>query len=200
VPVGTIGNGTVVTVPYIPVGVPTTYAVTAIYAVTGEAGLVGYEETPVQTSGSGIVTPTLPIDTTGDQSNGGVSDNNVQVNGKVGFNQSGADFSHVVFSFTTNPGINTYIVDVSNVPNFAKKVTLTVPMATTTGGQTITTTTTNLRTAFPGATELYYRIGDRNSIDSPGPVRNDAINPNPDLWGTSRATYVYSATAWFFGS
>jgi hypothetical protein len=187
------------TAPALTPGSSTYYSVTAVYTITlyndGNTE-TGYEETPLQTSQSGTVTPTIPIDTTGTY-------NAIKINGTAlaaGTPTTTVNLDNFVMSFTTNPGIDTYVVDLSTNSNFTNKVELPISGLATNVGYAVATSAVNLlkETSLglkSGQLEtIYFRIGDRYSGDNPGPIVNKTSSPNPD------GNYAYSAVWYFQGT
>ena len=84
----------------------------------------------------------------------------------------------VLFSWTSVPGANKYVVEISTSSNFGSSGSIRVP----TGGrietlQTPTVSTDgpiNISNIFSGTRTLYWRVGAANSGDIPGPVPDAA--------------------------
>ncbi|HXH60192.1 MAG TPA: hypothetical protein VNI20_02415, partial [Fimbriimonadaceae bacterium] len=83
-----------------------------------------------------------------------------------------------------------YVIQLSTDPSFpgnSQTVTLTPFLdLVTQGGQTVSSPTIDTSTFFPGAPQVYWRVGARNIDDSPGPV--------PDASGQR---YVFSGPSLF---
>ena len=170
---------------------------TAVYQITvptATGPVQGFEETPVQSAQSGDATPLLPVDVTG-------KGNDVSINGAQAFGNgiTGVTLSNVVLSFETSYGPTVYICDISDTFNFKKKITLGPINTSTQAGIQEAFGQVNLKADFPNATQLYYRFGSRYASDSPGPIVDPAIYPNPTPY-SGGGTYVYSLTNTLRGS
>jgi hypothetical protein len=207
--IGTLSGSGQLDVPSLQLGQTTNYVVSAIYQVTDTiqttGSVAGYEETALNSGGTGEMTPMIPVDSTGGDSLLDIAYDGGSKHTMPG--ATGVDLTNFTVSFLNQAGANVYIIDFSTDPNFRNKVSVSFgsTVASAGGTQTISNTIPiNLKTLFKsgtfsgGSTKIYYRIGQRNSIDSPGPYRNDAYNPNPTLY-PGGGTYMYSAAFFFFG-
>ena len=198
------------------VGVPHSYAVTAVYAVsvrgtgttgnnttngnntTGNNVTTGYEETATSNGqASGTATPIIPPDPT--QASEGVKVNGIASPMTVGITQS------TQFSSISVPGGDTNILELSTSPSFANKKVSDKMFATESGNQTIVYTFggkagVTLSSLFPSLSAgqpVYYRLAVKNSQDSPGPIiPNSSFAPNATTFGNG-SSYIYSVEASF---
>lgn len=167
--------------PPLRVGVPHRYQVNVLYqrllapVATGTGGGGGgnqdnniqYQETAVEASSS-LATPiTRPgaLQPTTDQ-----------------------DLSRVRFTYRTVEGANQYVIELSDRPDFGNKQSIGPFFTSFTGGADSQTDIQDLNGRFPNTAGLriYYRVGARNSNDSPGVDGGRNATPNGDA-------FIYSA-------
>jgi hypothetical protein len=183
VTVGTLGTGTT-TAPALEIGATHPYEVTAVYTITSEvSGTVGYEETPASTgAASGYATPLYPVDPSNKAT--------TRVNGSSAYGATGVNFQSVVITWAETTGATEYVVDLATNNAFTDKKTFySNTPATGSGGNLLSTANLNLSTTFPGATQIFFRIGARNTVDKPGPYKDPMI-PNPDT-NPNGGSYIY---------
>jgi hypothetical protein len=196
VPIGALNTATATAVPGILPGQSNYYNVSAVYSLVNASGTVGYIETPVTADQTGYATAIVPLDLQTQPT--AILINGQPYNSKVTF-----PYSSITFSYLSVAGADTYVVDFSTSANFLPKVTLSPsPMVTTTaGGVLLTYSNINVLNLFPGSSgkPIYFRIGARNSIDSPGPVLDRRDYPNPDIVN-GNSSYVYTTTGTFSGT
>jgi len=83
---------------------------------------------------------------------------------------TGVDLTAVDFQFTSVAGANLYVVQVSTDASFRSGVAdvATVPNPSQAAGQTLATGPVNLQARFGGRTQLFWRVGARNTQASNG--------------------------------
>lgn len=92
----------------------------------------------------------------------------------VGPIQQEQDLSRVRFSFATTRGANQYVIELADNPGFNNKKTLGPTLYPYTAGANTTTQQYDLRSFFSqnAGTQIFWRVGARNTADSPGPRSN----------------------------
>jgi hypothetical protein len=220
---GALGYGTDLNVPGVALGIPHQYEVTAVYQVTlagqggaatttngstvgttsGQVTTIAYEETAISGSGSavGLATPIVPPDPTNS-----ITDT-IEVNEELAFEENNVNLSSATFSVPTVFGGDTYVIEVATQANFSNKIVSDTMHTIRTGGQTVVFTfggnpNLNIRSRFPtlsAGSDVYYRVGIRDSADNPGPLVNGGINPNPTVLSNG-SSYIYSTIGFFTGS
>ena len=195
VPIGSLSTATVDGVPGIVQGESDQYHVTAVFKLNNASTTQGYEETPLANNTTGYATAIAPLDLS-------TQNTAVLINGQPWSAKFKFPYSSITFSFLSVIGADTYVVDFSSDPNFAHKVTLTPsPITTSTAGNIeLTYPNVDVLKLFPNisGSTVYFRIGARNSGDSPGPIIDARDYPNPDIKGN--ASYVYTTTGSFTGT
>ncbi len=171
---GTTGGGTT--------GGGTTGGGTTGGAATGggtagnTAGTVFYRETPVLAT-SGSATPITRPGATGP-----VSDQNLQ---------------RVRVTYRTVQGANQYIVEFASDPSFNNKKTRGPFFSAFTSGVDSQTAILDLSGDFSNLNSgdrIYYRVGARNSNDSPGPLARDTPNGGEYIYSADNVSFAKLGT------
>ena len=85
----------------------------------------------------------------------------------------------VIVSFQTTQGANQYGVEFSSTPDFKRKIQKAPFFANFTLGADTRTEAYDLSTDFKdlkAGSKIYFRVGARNSLDTPGPQGRDTVN------------------------
>jgi hypothetical protein len=117
---------------------------------------------------------------------------------------SGAeDLSNLTFAWNGSAGADQYVIEVSSTPDFPRDKTWvnTIYQPTSQDGVLFTKTYTNiLKNAdsgvvvpeladVPAGGTIYWRVGARNRLDTPGPI---PAGPSPMVSGAKNTRYIYS--------
>lgn len=107
--------------------------------------------------------------------------------------EEGVDLSNVSFEFDSRKGADTYVVQVSTSPTFAAPefTSQIIQFSAAADNVHITFNAGNITSAFGAiaeGTQLWWRVGVRNSLDRPGPLPN---------MGRANMTFLFSDSASF---
>lgn len=106
---------------------------------------------------------------------------------------SDQNLQRVQVTFRTTQGANQYVAEFSSTPDFKKKVQKGPFFANFTLGVDSRTESYDLSTDFKSVgagSRIYYRVGARNSLDTPGPLGRDTVNGDDYIYSQDITSFA----------